>query len=109
MDSLFSVENEVKPKATWFKFAKIGDRAAGKVVNMFDIAERPGFKAQKGFELLQDDGSTINVAVRATRYNIDATEAVEVGGLLGIEYTKSVPVGQPQDAKNFKFYVLPRI
>ena len=89
-NDLFSSENV--PESAWFKFSTVGDRVSGEVVNVYEKAGSGDFEDQKVFELQQDNGEVISVGIKKSNtYIIQRTNRVEIGDMLGFEFTKEIP------------------
>ena len=106
--SIFSEENV--PESNWFKFAKVGDRVNGEVVEVsLKKSTDATFADQRVFLLKQDDGELINVGVKVTSdYLMSRTNQVVPGDMIGFEFKKEIPAKKKgyNPAKSIEVYVI---
>jgi hypothetical protein len=109
MERIFEETNRSQA-STWFKFEKVNDAVAGEVVAFGDVPPRDGFAAQLFFTLRLEDGAMVNVGLKKTQYNLDATRFVKVGDTLGVKFEKEIPNKNPRlnPAKSMGIYHVPK-
>jgi len=91
---------------TWFKFEVPGNEVSGIIQDIFDVEANGKFGPQKVFALLQSDGTTINVGIKKTTFNLTATLHWTIGGKAKIRFEKTIPtkIKGHHDAKSLSFF-----
>lgn len=90
---IFAVTKE-KVMPTWAKFANAGDTVQGTYVGKIVGQKSPAFNQEQiVYQLLQDDGSILNVAFGLNKkVLIQDMEAVNFGQIIGFEYKGTISV-----------------
>lgn len=105
-DDLFNKENEAQ--SNWAKFNKVGDRFSGILVGTSDQSEKGIYKAQRVYDLEQEDGSILRIAIPVSKEGtIARANSARMGDTLGFEFSEEISPKEKglAPAKALKVYI----